>query len=472
MPDFTMKQSFPIASVIDAAQRKAQIEQQARQQGNESLVAGLQSIGQVGQSLYDQKKRVAQSLALGRVPEIGIPDELSRTLTPEQVIQIGTLKNKTSGVDPTVLFPALAALMGRTPPGNVAQPSASSPAMPASQAAPVNTPPQPNGAMLTSNVTSTPMPTAPEPLTPAATGQMSVPIAAPPAKKINKATSDLLIKLAMDNKPENYISDEKALKDGSAPHGTKIIHGGSSTDQTTWESASPQQQGLAKAMYEGRVRPSDIGFKERGKITMLANEYANHSGLAPFKSFNADVNATMAKFATSGKLGQNALSLNTALGHASSAYDSYKAMENTNQKWLNVPINKLKKETNDPNVVALGINLNALQGELANVFKNTGATDQEISHWREYLSAELTPTQFVGALTKIDELLRSRLDAMDYQRSQAGGGGGSLISPHGKQISQQLSKESLQGAGVGGLSPDEEQEYQLLLSRQKGGTNL
>lgn len=63
MPDFTMKPTFPVASVIDAAQRNNQLQQQAREAGNQSLIAGLQSIGQVGESLYNQKLRMAQALA-------------------------------------------------------------------------------------------------------------------------------------------------------------------------------------------------------------------------------------------------------------------------------------------------------------------------------------------------------------------------------------------------------------------------
>lgn len=63
MPDFTMKPTFPVASVIDAAQRNNQLQLQAQQAGQQSLVQGLKSIGQIGQSLYDQKLKMAQALA-------------------------------------------------------------------------------------------------------------------------------------------------------------------------------------------------------------------------------------------------------------------------------------------------------------------------------------------------------------------------------------------------------------------------
>lgn len=463
MPDFKFNSNFPIASVIDASQRKAQIEQQARENANQSLIAGLQSIGQVGQSLYDTKKRVAQSLALKQALIPTLPDEAARTMDPTQMIQAAGIIHKTADVDQ--LLEAMRRKMLN--PNASTDPQASTQSViPSSQPAVATTPVIQPGASLPINhsadlasisptlpsppqTTPAPMPfggasTAPTP------SPVPVPIQAPPLR-MNPATIALGKSLGLFTQDEKVMTTQQALDAKSVPKGTiiKDLPRANSTDQVSWATSTPQQQSLAQAMYEGRVRPSDIGFRDRGKVTLLANEYATQNGLPPFRSYNADVNATMAKYATSGKLGQNALSLNTALGHAASAYDSYQAIGNTNEKWLNTPINVLRKQTNDPNVVALGINLNALQGELANVFKNSGATDQEISHWQKYLNEDLTPSQFNGALAKIDDLLKSRLSAMEYQRSQAGGGNGAaLISPHAKEISGRLSKGDNSKAAV------------------------
>lgn len=474
MPDFRMQQNFPIATVIDAAGRNAQLQEQSREAGNKALIEGLQSIGEVGQSLYDTKKRVAQSLALGR--KYGLDDDVARSLEPDQILKGAAIDKGNVAAD--VFMDGIRLQMGLPPRSNGATttPATATPA--SSPAAPPAAPA--SGAMLTSDVQATPMDAAPNPapLMPPTTGQMPVPIPAPPAKprmlspaeqKVLQHTADM----ANKNRQVPVVSDEDALKTGTVDPRAKIIHGNrNSMENVSWASASPQQQSLAQAMYEGRVRPSDIGFRDRGKITLLANEYASERGLPPFRAYAADVNATMGKYSTSGKMGQNALSLNTALGHASSAYDSFKAIENTNVAWLNTPINKLKKATNDPNVIALGINLNALHGELANVFKNSGATDQEISHWRDYLSDNLTPAQYVGALGKIDDLLRSRLDAMEYQRSSAGGGNGQpLMSPHAKDISEQLKTPGGNSTQTNPPWNDaSEQRLQMLLEKKKQGT--
>jgi hypothetical protein len=258
--------------------------------------------------------------------------------------------------------------------------------------------------------------------------------------------------------PGGGYSVEKAsrLTTGRTVVGKGVTSPGNTTAGISYETASPAQQKLAKARYEGRLRSSDLSFRERGMINMLADQYGQSIGGKPFNAADADVNYAMTKFSTSGKMGQNALSLNTALGHLDSAYDSYQKVGNTNQAWLNTPINELKAGTNDPDVIALETNLVALQGELANVFKNTGGTDQEINKWRNVLNNRLTPQQYIAIARKVDELLRSRLSAMEYQRSTAGGGTGApLLSPKGKKISDRLSTESKNTTSGSGLTPEQ-----------------
>lgn len=209
----------------------------------------------------------------------------------------------------------------------------------------------------------------------------------------------------------------------------------------SWDTLTPQEQALSKSLYEGNIRPSDIGYRERSKALMGANEYARANGLPAFQSYSGDVKAGMAKNLAYGKQGMNALSLNTAMGHVSSANDAFQAIGNTNQEWLNVPLNTLRKKTNDPNVVALNTTLTALRGELANVFKNSGGTDQEIAQWKENLNENLTPSQFNAVIPQIDDLLRSRLGALEYQQSNVMGSqpqGRSLLSPKSKSSSERL----------------------------------
>lgn len=210
----------------------------------------------------------------------------------------------------------------------------------------------------------------------------------------------------------------------------------------SWPQMSPELQYLGKQLYEGNQELGKLGYRERSQGAVAANEYARVNGLAPYKSYTGDVAAGTAKMFGTGKLGQNALALNTALGHTSSAYDAYQKIDNTNQAWLNKPLNVLRKETSDPNVIALDTTLTALRGELANVFKTSGATDQEIAQWRDNLGNNLTPSQINAVIPQVDDLLRSRLSALDYQRQSGMSGRGEmpLLSPKGAEISKRFGK--------------------------------
>lgn len=102
IPNFNMQNNFPISSVIDAASRNAQLQQQALQAGNQSLVAGLTSIGQVGQSLYNQKLQMAQALAgakmYAQTPE---GQAMLSPTTTSTTTRAPVMRNQTAAYDPT-----------------------------------------------------------------------------------------------------------------------------------------------------------------------------------------------------------------------------------------------------------------------------------------------------------------------------------------------------------------------------------
>lgn len=235
-------------------------------------------------------------------------------------------------------------------------------------------------------------------------------------------------------------SFNKAYPNGQAPReniGMMSKPTAQSTMNTsTYDTAPADDQRLARNLVDGRIRPSDIGYRDRGRIVSLASEYADKNN-KDFHSYGGDVNAGMAKNLAYGKMGQNVVSFNTALGHIGDAEKSYQAVGNTDARFLNTPINVLKKQGNDPNIIALGLNLNAVSGELATAFKGSGGTDQEIAHFSNLLTDDLTPAQAHAALQKAAELLNSRINAVQNQQtSVAGSNGGQrqLLSPHGQDV--------------------------------------
>lgn len=221
----------------------------------------------------------------------------------------------------------------------------------------------------------------------------------------------------------------------------------------TWESADPELQSLAKAVVAGNVRSTDLGFRDRSVVMKLANEYANQQGI-PFRSYEGNVKEKAAIDFATGKTAQKADSLNLSLTHADRALENFKKLENMKASLLNTPINRLREKTNDPNIIALGNDLNALRGELANVFKQSGATDQEIASWNKYLNEDLTPIQSKSALHEVQKLLSGRLSGIEYRQKNISSGSVNrkIISPESELIMnklQNLSPENKNPLGIG-----------------------
>lgn len=101
MPDFNMKQQFPIADVINAAQRKAQLDNQTTLAQSEMLNNSLSKIGEVSKSLFDQKQKVAQALAFAHMyansPE---GQKMLGTNEVAQTAQGPLTQNQTASYDP------------------------------------------------------------------------------------------------------------------------------------------------------------------------------------------------------------------------------------------------------------------------------------------------------------------------------------------------------------------------------------
>lgn len=228
MPDFTLKPSFPIASVIEAAQRKAQIEQSSQTAANQQLVQGLGSIGQIGQSLMDQRMKVASALAVKNQFFPGMPDNVAKGVDPDTMLKMAGLTNK--NVDMQMLFSLLHPNANGSPPAN--------PATPVSQPA-ANAAPPSGGAMLTGGLgapvpmnTPAPIPPGVEPSTatvqplPAAPAPMPIPAAMPPVRppvSVNPATAAMAFKMAQANRMEPVVTRTQAEAAGGVKHGTHIL---------------------------------------------------------------------------------------------------------------------------------------------------------------------------------------------------------------------------------------------------------
>lgn len=209
-----------------------------------------------------------------------------------------------------------------------------------------------------------------------------------------------------------------------------------SINSVTWETATPEQRRLAEQMVKGNVIPTDLGFRDRGAVVVLANEYAFKNGL-PFRSYEGNIKKGTAQDFAYGKTAQKSDSLNLALSHSDAAKESFKALDSFDNRLINIPINKFKAYTDDDKVLSLGADLVALRGELANVFKATGATDQEIAAWHDVLNDSLTPNQAVNVINEVQKLLAGRLQGIEYRQENVMKGGSfnrDILTPQSKEI--------------------------------------
>jgi ribosome-associated translation inhibitor RaiA len=149
---------------------------------------------------------------------------------------------------------------------------------------------------------------------------------------------------------------------------------------------------------------------------------------------------------TSGADAKNITGLNTAIGHLQTLLKAGEALKNHRVQMLNKLENWAAEKTGDPRIVRFNIAANAVQNELASVFKGTGATDQEINAWRRTIDASQSPEQITGAISQAVDLLGSRLATLRGKWEQAMG------KPMDMTVLTSRSRETLNSMGI---NPDE-----------------
>lgn len=180
---------------------------------------------------------------------------------------------------------------------------------------------------------------------------------------------------------------------------------------------------------------------------------------------------------TSGKQSQNILGLNTAVGHINSLVNAFAALNNSSYESANqaenlmakyLPITPgLKKRQGD--ITSADAKFNAVKGELAAIFKQSGATDQEIKSWNDTITsknvASSTPDQQKAFVNSTLELMGSRLGALNSQYEMGMG------KPKDFRMLSDKSREILGklGVDVDKLDPVVEQQTPQVPTGGNGG---
>lgn len=185
------------------------------------------------------------------------------------------------------------------------------------------------------------------------------------------------------------------------------------TNEQFLSKLSPSDASLVKkiANYEMDIsKVTSLRGNERTRIAKLVSQYD-----PTFDMNNYAARAKVRSDFTSGKNAQNIRSLNTAVGHLDTLSKAANALENSSLILWNKIANKGLNYVGDPRVTQFNTAATAVEGELASVFKGTGATDQEIKVWRENLNASQSPEQLKAAIDTAIELMGSRLNALQSQ---------------------------------------------------------
>ena len=99
----------------------------------------------------------------------------------------------------------------------------------------------------------------------------------------------------------------------------------------------------------------------------------------------------------------------------------YISLQLNNSEWWakNYLGNFIETQTGSPVVTNFKTALNAVAGEMATLFKQTGGTDVEISSWKNNISAANSPEQLSGAIDTMLGLMATRLSVINEKYKSA-----------------------------------------------------
>ena len=139
---------------------------------------------------------------------------------------------------------------------------------------------------------------------------------------------------------------------------------------------------------------------------------------------------------TTGTQGQQINAMNTAIGHLEQVADVAGDLGNSDLQIANRAKNWFATQFGGASVTNFDTAKTVLAGELASVFKRSGATDAEIKSVESTINSANSPAQLKGYADQVIPLLGSKLSALNYQYHQAMGEGDPFqaLSPDAKQI--------------------------------------
>jgi hypothetical protein len=128
--------------------------------------------------------------------------------------------------------------------------------------------------------------------------------------------------------------------------------------------------------------------------------------------------------------------LNLSVSHLDKLINTYSALGNSQFPDWNRIHNASRVHTGYGGVSAVDSAATAVSGEMASVFKNSGATDTEIQEWRQNFDHNMSPDAFSQSVTTMTDLMSGRMlgEAQTYVNTFGSLRGFPLLTPETAKI--------------------------------------
>ena len=236
-----------------------------------------------------------------------------------------------------------------------------------------------------------------------------------------------------------------------------IFGGGGITDSSTQISTPEEREAFIQQMPEG---PRSV-VKGLTDYTLDLNKITSLRGNQRFQLAQAakiyDPTFDMTEFPTrqafrkefsSGKMGGNIRSFNTAIQHLAELDDTIDETPSSQFRFLQRAQRGYAKEFAGKSKEALAMRaedaaITAVSGELATIFKNTGGTDQEIEKWFKSYDKDAPKEAKKVFIKQGIKLMQGRLGAIDsdFERVMGKKNQVPLMSPETKEAVSRLMGE-------------------------------
>jgi hypothetical protein len=195
-----------------------------------------------------------------------------------------------------------------------------------------------------------------------------------------------------------------------------------------WVEQTKVLPGVARAQAFGSFRPVQV-VNADGSTRYEFSGQAISSGAPGTSSLPFRTAVRMASYMTSGKGGVTLTAYRTAYDHLDLLQKAVDALQNGDMQTLNSMNNFFKEQFGQPAPTNFDAIKTMLAGEVANVAKATGATDQEIEATRKEFVRNASPAQFAGVIQSNQDLLDQK--AQEMLKQYTGGMQGQPVFGHG-----------------------------------------